>query len=106
MQTAQHNNQLNEASVSPLRWLAAVLVVAFVIMQFFSVVHAAEHSFHDDEIICDSYQAIEKSKSLTEDYSSLISVSRYVEVSPAIINAGYSSTIGLTYQSRAPPLHS
>lgn len=106
MQTMLNNNRLTETSVTPRRVLAAVIVVTFVIMQFFSVVHAAEHPFHDAEISCDSYHAIEKNKSTTADYSLFITVSRVVEISPAEINAGFSLTFDLTYQSRAPPLHS
>jgi len=101
-----HNNRLTETSVISRKWLAAVLAFTFVIMQLFSVVHATEHPFHETEISCDSFHAIEKSKSTTADYSSYITVSHFVEMSPADIDAGFSSTFNLTYQSRAPPIHS
>lgn len=106
MQVILHNIQMADASSTQRRWVPALLLVVFVMMQFFSVVHATEHPFHDAEVSCDSFHAIEKSKTTAADYSSYLTVSRFIENNVADREIEICSAILQCYQSRAPPLHS
>ena len=80
--------------------LAGLLLIA---AQLFSLVHSAEHPFHDHDEICDILGAVEKHKADAAAIESGVSFSRYSDepnsgnLSWPVITAVYS------YPARGPP---
>jgi hypothetical protein len=86
--------------------ITSITALVIVLAQFGTVVHAADHPFHADEVSCEIFHAVEKSKFLATDseHSTLpvrYSDQVYLEIIDPVV-----STPARAYHSRAPPVSS
>ena len=97
---------LNDVLALVTRTRVISMALLFVLVQYASILHATEHPFHADEVSCEIYFAIEKSKLVTADSERFAIPVRYRDqVHPWIVNSVVTTTTH-TYRSRAPPVSS
>lgn len=73
-------------SVNISNTLLGWLLISFLCTQAFAVSHAAEHAFHENDIVCDSLLSVEHSPLATSTSDTLL------------ITSHYSDATSLTYQ--------
>jgi hypothetical protein len=97
---------LNDVLALVTRTRVITIALLFVLVQYASILHAADHPFHADEVSCETFHAIEKSKFLATDFQhSALPVHYGDEIHLAIVDSVV-STPARAYHSRAPPVSS
>ena len=97
---------LNDVLALVTRTRVITMALLFVLVQYASILHAADHPFHADEASCEIFHAIEKSKFVAADSGHSTLPVRYSD--PIYLEA-VDSTVSTTvraYHSRAPPVTS
>ena len=97
---------LNDVLALVTRTRVITMALLFVLVQYASILHATDHPFHADEVSCDTFHAVEKSKFLAVDAEhSALPVHYGDQIHLAIVDAVVSTTV-LRYNPRAPPVSS
>lgn len=97
---------LNDVLALVTRTRVVTIALLFVLVQYASILHAADHPFHTDEASCETFHAIEKSKFLSVDAEHLALPVRYGDqIHLGIVDSVVSTTTS-AYHSRAPPVSS
>ena len=96
----------NDVLALVTRTRVITMALLFVLVQYASILHATDHPFHADEVSCEIFHAIEKSKFLaTDSEHSAFDVRYGDQIHPWIVNSVVTTTAP-TYHSRAPPVSS
>jgi len=104
MEFSNHKMATNVHTVT-VRTIAIAVLLLFVLAQFTTVSHAAEHPFHHDEVDCQAFVVAEKSKAHSSACSLLVG---QLLLSDEVVNGHIIEKIRfspLAYLSRAPPAH-
>ena len=80
--------------------LASLLIV---LAQFATVVHAADHLFHAEDVICAAYNSAEHDKSLQHSPTASITTSIACSNAAVFADSVASTACNADYLSRAPP---
>ena len=97
---------LNDVLALVTRTRVITMVLLFLLVQYTSILHATDHPFHADEVSCETFHAIEKSKFVTaETEHSALSVLYVDQLHHRIVSSVVSST-ARSYHPRAPPVSS
>ena len=97
---------LNDVLALVTRTRVITMVLLFVLVQYASILHVADHPFHADEVSCEIFHAIEKSKFVAADSEHSALPVRYGDqIHLGIVHSVVSTTVR-TYHSRAPPVSS
>ena len=97
---------LNDVLALVTRTRVITMALLFLLVQYASILHAADHPFHADEASCEIFHAIEKSKFLTADSEHSTVPVRYVDQIHLAVVDSVVSTTARAYNSRAPPVSS
>lgn len=97
---------LNDVLALVTRTRVISMALLFVLVQYASILHATDHPFHADEVSCETFHAIEKSKFLAADVEQCaLPVQHGNQIDLTIVDSVV-STPARAYQSRAPPVSS
>ena len=97
---------LNDVLALVTRTRVITMALLFVLVQYASILHATDHPFHADEVSCETFHAIEKSKFLAVDAEHSTLPVRYGDQVHLAIVDSVVSTPARAYHSRAPPVSS
>lgn len=81
-----------------------LLAMLFVLVQYASILHAAEHPFHAQDASCEIFHAIEKSKSVLADIAQSLYTTGYADLNKVNADCPVISETVHSYRSRAPPV--
>ena len=97
---------LNDVLALVTRTRVITMALLFVLVQYASILHATDHPFHADEVSCETFHAIEKSKFLaTDSQHPALPVHYGNQIHLAVVDSVV-STSARAYHSRAPPVSS
>ena len=97
---------LNDVLALVTRTRVITMALLFVLVQYASILHAADHPFHGDEVSCEIFHSIEKSKFLAADSGHSTLPVRYSDPIYLVAVDSVIATTARTYYSRAPPVSS
>ena len=96
----------NDVLALVTRTRVITMALLFVLVQYASILHAADHPFHTDDVSCEIFHAIEKSKFVTAEAEHSALPVLYVDLVHLGIVSSVVSTTASSYHPRAPPVSS
>lgn len=94
---------LTTKSSNSRQWLASATLVMFLLVQFVTAVHAAEHAFHQEKSYCAALNNVENNKLLSCQVSGFRLTNIVAEVVATLFLQDVEATLTYSYHSRAPP---
>ena len=85
------------------QFITLIATLVIVLAQFATVVHAADHLFHAEEVLCAAYNSAEHDKSLQNSAPDLVSIPVIYSNRIFLAVRTVSNSFNTGYLSRAPP---
>jgi hypothetical protein len=85
------------------QWLVSATLVLFMLVQFASTVHAAEHAFHQEKSYCAALNNVENNKLLSHQLAGLQLTRVVIGYVATLLPQDFTATVFHSYHSRAPP---
>ena len=85
------------------QFVTLLVVLVIVLVQFAAVVHAADHLFHQEDVLCVSLQSAEQDKYFFHATSYSFYSDVFISDVVTLLTESVPPSLYLLYSSRAPP---